>query len=310
MVQAMAQVMRVDQHKGTGVHIQPVWAAIAALSVVALGIAAPMGLALLALLGVIITVHEAGHFIAARRAGMQPVEFFWGFGPEIVAFEHNGTRYGLKALFIGGYVKLHGMSPTSSVPDGFDEAGTYRAASNRGRMTTILAGPAVNLVCAVAAFAVSNWVAGEGFMTGVANGFGQTWLIISSTAIALWTFAVEMPGYVGSLLNPALEPPVRFLSPVGQAQVTEMALSGGWVSSLRWFAVLSCAIGAVNLLPLPPLDGSHAFVVGVDAVRSRLGGGVARFDVRRLEPLAYVTLVALVFLSVSALVLDLRDVLG
>ncbi len=307
----MAQVITVGSQRASGIDVQPIWAAIAVLSLIALGLLAPMGLALLGLLGIIITVHEAGHFFMARRAGMRPVEFFWGFGPEIIGFERDGTRYGLKALFIGGYVKLHGMSPTSEVPTDFDEAGTYRAASNRGRLATILAGPAVNLVCAVVALSVANWMAGDSARAGIVGGFSDTWLIISSTAVALWTFAVEMPGYVGSLLQPELEPPVRFLSPVGQAQVTEMALSGGWISSLRWFGVLSCAIGAVNLLPLPPLDGSHALIVSLDAIRGRLGGDRNhRFDVRRLEPVAYVTLVALVFLSVSALVFDLRDVIG
>ena len=57
--------------------------------------------------------HELGHLLLARRAGMKPTEFFWGFGPEVFAIEHNGCRYGLKALFLGGYVKLWGMTPTS-----------------------------------------------------------------------------------------------------------------------------------------------------------------------------------------------------
>ncbi len=307
----MAQLLRVSPTADTPVQVNWVWAAIAVMSLVLVGLLAPMGLALLGLLGVIITMHEAGHFVAAKRAGMQPVEFFWGFGPEIVAFERNGTRFGLKALFIGGYVKLHGMSPTSHVPEDFAEAGTYRAASNGGRLLTILAGPAVNLVAALVAFSVANWITGMALTTGVTEAFALMWFILSSTGAALFTFVVELPGYLGALMNPDLEPPVRFLSPVAQAQVTESALTSGWATSIRWFAILSCAIGAVNLIPLPPLDGSHALVVAIDAIRARLGGHhTVRFDVRRLEPVAYVTLAALMLLTVTALIMDIRDVLA
>lgn len=290
--------------------VDPVWAAITALSLVLVAMLAPMGLVLLALLGVIITVHEAGHFVAARRAGMQPVEFFWGFGPEIVAVEHRGTRYGLKALFVGGYVKLEGMTPSSSLPDGFPESGTYRAASNAGRLRTILAGPAVNLVCAVAAFTIAAWFEGAGLAGGVRSAFDDTWTIAAGTAEALWQFATGAGGYVQAVFDPAVEPPVRFLSPVAQTQVTEIAVQSGPIVLLRWFGVLSAAIGLVNLLPLPPLDGAHAAIVVADTVEERRRGVAHRFDVKRLEPLAYVTLAGLVLLSLGALVMDVRDVVG
>ncbi|MEZ5340253.1 MAG: site-2 protease family protein [Acidimicrobiales bacterium] len=54
----------------------PVWGAIALLSLLALGLLAPQGLWLLVFLGVIILVHEAGHFFVAKASGMQPAEFF------------------------------------------------------------------------------------------------------------------------------------------------------------------------------------------------------------------------------------------
>ena len=77
---------------------------------------------------------------------------------------------------------------------------------------------------------------------------------------------------------------------------------------MQWFAILSAAIGAINLLPLPPLDGAHAVVAGAEGVMQRTKRDRSiRFDVHRLLPLAYATVGILVTLSVSALVMDIRD---
>ncbi len=287
------------------------WGLAALLSLATLWAFAPSGLWLLLFIGIIVLAHEAGHLLVARRAGMVPTEFFWGFGPEIVAFEHNGCRYGLKAVFLGGYVKLQGMTPTSELPEGFDEADTYRSASHGGRLATILAGPAVNLVMAVAAFALAARLSGATVGQSFITGFDHLWFVIAGTGEALWTWVTSIGTYMGSVFDTsgATEAPVRFMSPVSQAEVTGTAVAAGWVSSLRWFAILSCAIGAINLLPLPPLDGAHALVAASEWVGQKVRRDRSvRVDVRTLEPLAYLTVFVLVGLSLSALVLDLRDV--
>ena len=65
-------------------------------------------------LGILIAVglHEAGHFWSARWFGMKATRFFIGFGPTIFAFKRNGVEYGLKALPLGAFVKIVGMTPT------------------------------------------------------------------------------------------------------------------------------------------------------------------------------------------------------
>lgn len=295
----------------TVVDIDAKWGVAALLSLGVLWAFAPSGLWLLLFIGIIVLCHEAGHLLVARRAGMKPTEFFWGFGPEIVAFEHNGCRYGIKAIFLGGYVKLHGMTPTSDLPDDFAEQDTYRDASHAGRLATILAGPAVNLAMAVVAFAIAARLGGESATGSVVTGFDHLWFVISQTGEALWTWGSSIGTYVGSVFDTsgATEAPVRFMSPVAQAEVTGSAVANGWVTSLQWFGILSCAIGAVNLLPLPPLDGAHAMVAASEWVSQRVKRDYSlRVDVRRLEPLAYATVFILVGLSLSALVLDLRDV--
>lgn len=301
----------IDRPNPAGVDVDVRWGIAAALSLAVLGAFAPSGLWLLAFIGIIVVCHEAGHLLVARRSGMRPTEFFWGFGPEIIAFDHNGCRYGVKAIFLGGYVKLHGMTPTSELPAGIDETETYRHASHRGRLATILAGPAVNLVMAVMAFALAARLSGGSVGGSILTGFDHLWFVIAGTGDALWTWITSIGAYTGSVFDRtgATEAPVRFMSPVSQAEVTASAVSDGWVTSLRWFGILSCAIGAVNLLPLPPLDGAHALVAASEWTSQRLRRDRSvRVDVRRLEPLAYLTVFVLVGLSLSALVLDLRDV--
>ena len=289
----------------------PLWASATVASLVCLWFLAPTGLLLLGFIGVIIFVHELGHLVFARRAGMKPTEFFWGFGPEVIAVEHNGCRYGFKAIFLGGYVKIWGMTPTSALPDGIEEGDTYRNASHAGRLATILAGPLVNIVLAIIAFALAELIDGVGLGGAVKTGFTLTWEVIAGTAQALWIWASNVGGYVGSIFNTNTEPPVRFMSPVAQAELTGQVVENGLAMSLRWFGILSCAIGAINLLPLPPLDGSHALI----AVSEKIGQIVrrdtsVRFDVRRLEPVAYITLAVLITLSASALVMDIQDLRG
>ena len=280
-------------------------------SLAILGLLAPSGLWLLLFIGVIVITHEAGHLIAARRVGMEPTEFYWGFGPEVVGFDIGNCRYGIKAISLGGYVKLWGMTPSAVLPLGVRESGTYRAATHSGRLKTILAGPFVNLSTAVLAFTAANLLRGQSLGVAFEGGLDNVWIVLSSTAEALWLWVSNIGTYVGAVFQPdSIEAPVRFMSPVSQAQYTGQQVEAGLIGSLQWFAILSCAIGAVNLLPLPPLDGGHALVAASEKVAQVVKRSTSiRFDVQRLEPVAYVTVAALVLLSASALVMDLRDVL-
>jgi regulator of sigma E protease len=291
-------------------HFSALWLAAAIASLAVLAIWAPSGLYLIGFLGVIIVAHEVGHFLIARRSGMVPTELFWGFGPEIAAVQVGQCRYGVKALFLGGYVKLEGMTPTSVLPDGFDESGSYRAASHRGRLATILAGPMVNLAMAVVAFGLAAALRGGSVGDSIIAGFVDVWLVIAATGDALWIWVTNVGAYASALFDGsgATEAPVRFLSPVGQADVSQQAVDLGLATSLQWFAILSSAVGAINLLPLPPLDGSHAVVAGAEGIYQRVRRDPSiRLNVIRLLPLAYLTVGVLVLLSISALILDVRD---
>lgn len=284
------------------------WAGATIASMVALWVLVPTALVLMAIFGVIIVTHEAGHYLAARDAGMRPTEFYWGFGPEIVGVEINGCRYGLKAIFLGGYVKIEGMTPTSTLPLGFDEADTYRAATSAGRLRTILAGPIVNLGSAVMAFAMAARLDGASVSQSFSEGVTNLWLIISGTFQAFWILGTDTRSYATSVVDAEVEAPVQFLSPVAQVEWTAVAVESGSAGVLIWFGILAAAVGIVNLLPLPPLDGGHAVTVVAERVVQLLRRDRSiRLDLTRALPVAYATIAVLVLLSLSALIIDLRE---
>ena len=64
----------------------------------------------------IVMAHEFGHFITAKRAGMKVTDFFVGFGPVIWSTTIGETRYGMRAILAGGYVKVPGMTWTEEIP--------------------------------------------------------------------------------------------------------------------------------------------------------------------------------------------------
>ncbi len=102
----------------------------------------------LAILGVVM-VHEGGHFVAAKLSGMKVTEFFVGFGPRLWSIRKGETEYGVKAIPLGGYVKIIGMSNLERDIDPADEPRTYRQQSYPKRMIVAAAGIITHFLIAV-----------------------------------------------------------------------------------------------------------------------------------------------------------------
>jgi membrane-associated protease RseP (regulator of RpoE activity) len=93
--------------------------------------------------------HEFGHFITAKRSGLLVSDFFVGFGPVLWSTQRGETRYGIRALPLGGYVKVPGMTWGTPVPPE-DEARTYREASYPRKVLFASAGSLMHVVMALA----------------------------------------------------------------------------------------------------------------------------------------------------------------
>ncbi len=115
-------------------------------------------------LGVLIFVHELGHFIAAKLNGVRVLIFSLGFGPRLCGFKAGETEYLLSAVPLGGYVKMlgeghddNGEEETGegfSPPDEEEKAVSYAYKSPWRRLAIIVAGPGANIVFAALVFSL------------------------------------------------------------------------------------------------------------------------------------------------------------
>jgi regulator of sigma E protease len=97
----------------------------------------------------LIVLHEAGHFFAAKATGMRVERFFLFFPPKLVSVRRGETEYGIGAIPLGGFVKISGMNPDEELPPAAVGRGYYDQPVWK-RIVVIGAGPAVNIVLAFA----------------------------------------------------------------------------------------------------------------------------------------------------------------
>jgi regulator of sigma E protease len=97
----------------------------------------------------LIVLHEAGHFFAAKATGMRVERFFLFFPPKLVSIKRGETEYGIGAIPVGGFVKISGMNPDEELPPEAAGRGYYDQPVWK-RIVVIGAGPAINIVLAFA----------------------------------------------------------------------------------------------------------------------------------------------------------------
>ncbi len=108
-------------------------------------------LSFLFVLGVLVFVHELGHFLAARRLGVRVLTFSLGFGPKILKFQRGDTEYCVSAIPLGGYVKMAGETPDDARAGSPDE---FMSKTKWERFQVLIMGPLMNIVLAVVVMAV------------------------------------------------------------------------------------------------------------------------------------------------------------
>ncbi len=97
-------------------------------------------------IGVLVFVHELGHFLAARRVGIRVLAFSIGFGPRLIGFTRGGTEYKIAAIPLGGFVKMAGENTEDQRSGAPDE---FLSKSKWERFQVLIAGPAMNVLLAI-----------------------------------------------------------------------------------------------------------------------------------------------------------------
>ena len=277
-------------------HRRAIWLAVASLSAI-WAVFSPAGaletlrnLAIFVVVfGLIVGIHEFCHLLAARALGVRVLAFGLGFGPRIVARRKFGIEWQLRALPLGGYVKLSGEESDEG-PDSF------AAASAKKRILILLAGPLSNLVLAFLLICGMAVAMGLSIERAPEAAFQIIAMIIDQTINSITAFLpvagarpldlpmVGIPGMIGA---------VGTMLAIGPYMLVILA------------AAMSLSLGLMNLLPIPPLDGGQAAMIGLKALLGRY------FPTRAAVAFARVSFSAIVLLMLIINGLDLyRTIIG
>ena len=100
-------------------------------------------IAIILMFGIIVFVHEFGHFLFAKLNHIRVNEFAIGMGPAIMKFGKKETQYSVRLLPIGGYCLMAGQDGTET-----EEEGSFQSKSVIARLSVMLAGPLFNILLA------------------------------------------------------------------------------------------------------------------------------------------------------------------
>lgn len=195
---------------------------------------------------VIVMVHEFGHYITAKRSGMLVTDFFVGFGPILWSTTIGETRYGIRALLLGGYVKVPGMTWTDTIAPEL-ESRTYRSATYPRKAIFASAGSFMHLVMAL----LLAW----GSLTFIG--------VTQSNTPAVAGF-YELPGLAQSPAQLAgLKTGDRFIS-VDAQPVTSInsVIAQSRSHANEVMTVIVRRHGQLLTLHITPIDGRHLIVNG------------------------------------------------
>lgn len=242
-----------------------------------------------------IAAHEAGHLVAARACGVRITEFMVGFGPRLWTRTVRGTEVSLRLLpFAGGAVKLHDD----------DE----KALRHRSWVFVAAAGPIANLVFGWALlFGAAAFVDGAGAVDSAPLATSQTTQMLTLTAETVQRLPELIVGNIGGAVGGDVPADTdRLLSPVSMAQLGNGASeAGGLAMILRLVAVINIGLGVMNLLPIPPLDGSLMTMHTIEGVAGRLMGRKVRVPKMLFRSVAYGFTGVVLMALTAAMVVDL-----
>ncbi len=109
------------------------------------------------LLGLLIFVHELGHFLVAKMFGVRVETFSLGFGKKILQYKKGDTVYCISAIPLGGYVKMFGDDPTKEISEE-EKKYSFLHKPVFPRIAVVLAGPLMNLFFAIVLFGMIGWM--------------------------------------------------------------------------------------------------------------------------------------------------------
>lgn len=123
---------------------------------------------LIILLGLLIFVHELGHFLVAKYFKVRVEVFSLGFGKKLLSFRRGDTEYCLSAIPLGGYVKMFGDDPTADISEA-DKQASFLHKPVGQRIAVVLAGPLMNLLFAFLLYSAIAMIGEKAIFPGLGD---------------------------------------------------------------------------------------------------------------------------------------------
>jgi membrane-associated protease RseP (regulator of RpoE activity) len=223
-------------------------------------------------LSLLVIVHEAGHYFAARAAGMRVTRFSIGFGPTIVRYHprNSPTTFALGAIPFFAYVMIAGMNPADD--DDPNDSSLYANKSVWKRILAVAGGPFANYVAACAlVFAVALGLGWPVARSGSAAEASYQRLEVADAArlsvVYPWQLTLaNLEGMADMIVRRTTE---GLTGPVGMSKLIAEQAEQGAFAFAHVLIALSVAMGLFNLLPFPFLDGGRLVFLGCELVTRR-----------------------------------------
>ncbi|HAR95611.1 MAG TPA: peptidase M50 [Deltaproteobacteria bacterium] len=210
-------------------------------------------IAFIVVFSLVVLIHEFGHFIVARLAGVKVYEFSIGFpfSPRLCTlYRHRETEFTLRLLPLGGFVSFS--------QEGHDEGEEFFQVPRWKQAMIMSSGSLFNVAFALVIF-VPVFMVGKHLQLGDAAilSVKTVWETLSGT-VALLVQILSGNGGAESLSGP-----------VGIAVLAGKAASKGVLHLLFFSGILSMGLGIMNLLPFPALDGGQLFILLIESLFRR-----------------------------------------
>lgn len=176
------------------------------------------------IIGVIIFIHEFGHFIAAKLLGIEVVTFSLGFGKSLYSYTYKDTDYRVSLIPFGGYVLMPLLG----------EAAWWK------KFIIALMGPLSNLIVFCMVLIVAFLVQGASFSQSIQFTGDMFYSVFTQIGEKLHLITIK-----------------DFSGPIGMVHAAAVDHIVTWQSYVNKFLSIDFSIALLNLLPIPPLDGYH-----------------------------------------------------
>ena len=207
------------------------------------------------LLGILVAVHEFGHFMAARLTGIEVMEFAIGMGPKLFGWTgRRGTKFSLRCIPFGGFCAFYGEDDVEGKSK--DDPRAYNKQAVWKRMLTVAMGPVMNFVLAFVVLTGYLWYVGdpvvEPYISGVEeNGPAYVAGIEANDVIALVNGVDVLDGTQETLLAAIDGDDPLTLTVVRGDEVFETVADPFWDSSMNKYRIGVSIMGrVVDTLPI------------------------------------------------------------